>query len=332
MRFSLLTSLASQCPSLRSLNLTGGGGFYGRVISWGSLFSRYSANACASFSLWEALSSLYLDHIDLCAVTEVLATLPALTKLNLTNCQAISDSPSAPSTVQGFPVLQHLCICDCDMDSCFYVLKRMSPGTSLVYLKLAVKGLPREYRWYELFNNLKAVISHDSLSIVYFSVLNSFLPEAREVSMDFQTISPLLHFPNVSEFKQTGLCYLDLDDGDASIIARAWPHLKSFVIRVARLRLTHHAFLPFAKYCPELEVLGMMIDVTNVSDYEKRPERGSLGARLRELMVFDSSIDDSARVAAFISGIFPNVVEISFSIFKNISASILPYNPTYRTK
>ena len=150
MRFSLLTSLVSQCPSLRTLKLEGGGEFSGQVISWGNLFSRYSVNACALFSLWEALSSLRLDRIDLCTVTDVLATLPALTKLNLTTCQAISDSPSAPSSVQGFPMLQHLCMYVCNMDSCLYVLKRMSPGTSLVYLELAVEGLPREYRWYEL--------------------------------------------------------------------------------------------------------------------------------------------------------------------------------------
>ena len=57
----------------------------------------------------------------------------------------------------------------------------------------------------------------------------------------------------------------------------------------------------------------MMIDATDVSDYEESPETGLLGDKLRGLMVFHSSIDDSARVASFISGIFPNVVEIFFS-------------------
>lgn len=329
MRFSLLASLVSQCPSLRSLTLKGGGGFYDCLISWGSLFSRFSANACASLGKWGALSSLCLDHIDLCTVTEVLATLPALTKLELMTCKAISDLPSAPSSVQGFPVLQHLTISS-DMDSCLYVLKRMSPGTPLVYLELAVKGIPRENRWYELFNNLKAVISRESLSIVYFSVFNAFLPErTQDVLMDLQTISPLLHFPHISEFKQGGLCYLDLDDNGVALVARAWPRLKSFILRAGGVGLTHHAFLPFAKYCPELEVLAMTVDASNVSDHEERPERGSLCAKLRELVVFHSKIDDSARVAAFISGIFPNVVEISFSLFKN-STWQEPHNPTWK--
>ena len=72
-------------------------------------------------------------------------------------------------------------------------------------------------------------------------------------------------------------------------MARAWPRLKWFTIRIARLRLAHQALIPFAKYCPELEVLGMMIDATDVSDYEERPgrESESLGPKLRELIFFD---------------------------------------------
>ena len=273
--------------------------------------------------------SLSLDHMDLCTVTDVLAILPALTKLNLTTCQAISDSPSAPSDVQGFPMLRRLCMHGCNMDGCLYVLKRMSPGTSLVYLELGVMGSRREHRWYELFNNLKTVISHNTLSIVHFTVYNPIVHEgARHVPMNFQTISPLLHFPHISEFKHTGYCYLDLNDSDVALMARAWPHLKSFIIRDAG-RLTHHAFLPLAKYCPELEVLGMTIDATNVSDYEEGPERG---AKLRELMIFQSSMDDSALVAAFISGIFPNVVEISFSFFKKTPDSAVPHDRAHWTK
>ena len=331
MRFSLLVSLVSQCPSLRSLELRGGPGLYDHITSWRSLFSRYSAEACASFGIWENLSSLCLNHIDLCTLTEVLATLPALTKLTLTCCQAISDSPLAPSSIQGFPMLQHLCMEVCNMDSCFYVLNRLSRGTPLVYLELGVKGLPREYRWRELFNHLTAIISRDSLSILKFSVANPLLDQGEKaVLMDIDTISPLLHFRHISEFKYTGYCYLDLDDRDVVLMAMTWPHLKSFILRLARLRLTHRAFLPFAKYCPELEVLGIMIDATKVDDYEERPERESLGTRLQELIIFDSSIDDPHRVAAFISDIFPNVVEISFNIFKRFPTG--PQNQTYLTK
>ena len=79
------------------------------------------------------------------------------------------------------------------------------------------------------------------------------LPESTlEVLVDFQTISPLLYFSHTSEFKYTGPCCLDLDDSDVALMAKAWPRLKSFIIRVASLRLTYHAFLPFAEYCPEL--------------------------------------------------------------------------------
>lgn len=48
----------------------------------------------------------------------------------------------------------------------------------------------------------------------------------------------------------------------------------------------------------------MKINATTVDDYD---EKGLYGGRLRGLCVYDSPIEDPARVAAFISDIFPYV-------------------------
>lgn len=94
---------------------------------------------------------------------------------------------------------------------------------------------------------------------------------------------------------------LHLGNSDVACIAKAWPCLKTLAIHfpgfvTVSSRLTLRASIPFVKHCPELESLSMKINATNVDDYD---EKGLYGGRLRELCVFDSLIEDPARVAAF---------------------------------
>ena len=315
MRFSLLASLTSQCPSVCSLRLDAGK-LQDPVPSWGDLFSGNSASAFTSLSLWRALGSLSLQNMDICALIDVLVTLPALTNLELHWCQ-ISASPNGRVTT-GFPALQYLGTYHCNMDITLYVLKRMS-CTPLVRLCLSIAARPSETRWAELFSYLQNGILHDRLAAVSFSIdhdppMSMFPRYSDRITWTFQTISPLLHFRHISEFKHSRLCILDLDDNDIASIARAWPRLKLFILHSAhtiRPRLTHHALLPFSRHCPELEILAMVIDTTRVGKCGEKLGRGSWGRSLRELIVYNSPIYHSSRVAAFISDIFPNVRAIS---------------------
>ena len=77
MRFSLLASLVSRCPSVRSLKLCArqeGSTEY----SWRDLFSNHSSSVFASFSLWASLDVVNLDNVDLSILTDVLAGLAVL--------------------------------------------------------------------------------------------------------------------------------------------------------------------------------------------------------------------------------------------------------------
>ncbi|KAF8349641.1 hypothetical protein F5887DRAFT_1235759 [Amanita rubescens] len=323
MRFSLLASLTSQCPSMCSLRLDAGN-LQDPVPSWRDLFSGSSASAFASLSLWRALGSLSLQNMDIGILIGVLVTLPALTKLELYWCQ-ISDPTSPSSVTTGFPVLQHLGMYHCNMDITLHVFKRMS-GTPLVCLDLSVAARPSESRWAELFNYIQEGISHDSLAAVSFAVDHDYplwiAADRDRITWTFQTISPLLHFRNISEFKHSRFCILDLEDNDVASIARAWPRLKSFIIHSAhavRSRLTLHALLPLAKHCPKLEILAMAINATRIGTYREKPGRGFCGMRLRELLVFNSPIWDSElpHFAAFISDIFPNVRVSSDGVYSS---------------
>lgn len=312
-RFSLFTSLASQCSSIPSVNLRALGCV---THSWRDLFSGCSSTANASFGLWAGLGSLTLYCMDLSALTDDLARLPVLTTLVLNDCRKID--PALPSAVKGFPMLRYLDVYSSNIDSCLHILQRMS-CTPLIRLNLRIAGTSCESQWVELFSILPNGISRDTLTTLRFSSPAHGHP----VPLRFQTISPLLQFRCISHLTcarddSAGLnAGLDLDDSDVACIAKAWPCLKLISIcppGSAPSRLTLRALIPFADYCPELEDLSMKMNATafELNDYEEKPGKGC--GRLWRLHVFDSPIDNQACVAAFISDIFPNVRRIS-SIF-----------------
>lgn len=228
MRFSLLASLVSQCPSVSSLKLCAKP--QGSTVhSWRDLFSNHSSSALASFSLWASLDVLDLDNVDLSTLTDVLAGLAVLTTLKLDRCQ--TADPLSPSTVRGFPMLRHLCMYGSDIDSCLHVLERMS-CTPLVHLDLNIT-LSRESQWAELFRILPDRISRDSLTTVtFYSPIQD--NSGCSVPLCFQTVSPLLQFRHIAQllhFIALRSCSsLDLGDSDVACMAKAWPCLKTLVI------------------------------------------------------------------------------------------------------
>ena len=183
---------------------------------------------------------------------------------------------------------------------------------SSLVLHVKVPYASNESRWTDLFSNLQKSISRDSLTIATFFISGSQFP----IPLSFQSISPLLHFQNISEF-DCGGTNLDLGDDDVIRIAKAWPRLKTFMIdsspNPSKPRSTLHALATLAMHCPELEFLVISIDATIVIDYEDKgqPGKGRFDSRLRKLNVGHSPIDDPDRVAAFIADIFPNVTKMS---------------------
>ena len=251
--------------------------------------------------------------MDLSTLTGALAGLPVLTTLKIHDCRAID--PLSPSTVTGFPMLQYLGMYGSDVDCFLHVLKRMF-CTPLVELDLRVVGASREFQCIELFSILPNGISHDTLAIVSIQGLVQDDSE-HPVPTRFQIMSPLLQFRRISHLVYGGLAggsALGLDDNDVACIAQAWPCLTAFSIRptisIVPSRLTLRALIPFVKYCPKLETLSMKINATIIDDYEEKPGKDLYGGRFEKFFLSDSPIDDLARVAAFLSDIFPNVREI----------------------
>ena len=204
MRFSLLTSLASQCPSVRSLALHMR---ENSLISWRNLFSRHASGAL--FTLWTGLESLALRNLDLGPLMDVLVGLPALTTLDLRSCQTADASSPSQNGKKGFCKLKHLILFDCSFDSCLHALGCMH-STPLASIDIRVVGASHQAQWVGLFSKLKNGVLQDSLSIMFISSRQR-ADNLRNVSLSFQTISPLLSFQRLTHFTLLGFGAHDLE-------------------------------------------------------------------------------------------------------------------------
>jgi hypothetical protein len=310
MRFSLLTSLVSHCPSIRSMVLDAENDAQDHLlVSWGNLFSGRASSACAPFSNWTGLEDLTLTYINLGPLMNAIAGLPALTSLELESCRIVDMQ--FPRNAPNSPVLKHLRMIGCNLDSCMHVLKCMS-STPLVSIDLYIIRAPQEAQWAGLINGLQNGVLHHTLESLVIS--SDF--GRRPVTLSFQMISPLLRFQHIHSFEVDGYCTLEVSDDDVACIAKAWSQLQTFTIKPTRpvpTRLTSHALISFAKHCPELESLSLTINAAPVDNYEEKLGDG-MCRRLRELHVNDSPVDNPARIAAFISDIFPEVRKIIVSV------------------
>ncbi len=279
------------------------------VISWGKLFSGRASSACAPFTIWTGLESLSLNSINLGPLTNTIARLPSLTTLKLYFCRVVDTQ--LPNNAPNFPVLKHLAMVRCEMDSCLQVLKCMS-STPLHSINLSITGAPQEPQWAGLINGIQNGISHDTLTAIVISSVTG----RRPLALSFQTISPLLRFQHIHVFGVYGYWTLDVGDDDVACIVKAWSKLRKFTISPKKpvpTRLTSHALIPFAKHCPELEELSLTINADVLDNYEEKLGNGMCNRRLRELGVNDSPIDSPGRIAAFISDMFPEVSKIVVS-------------------
>ncbi|KAF8216632.1 hypothetical protein K438DRAFT_1797564 [Mycena galopus ATCC 62051] len=101
-------------------------------------------------------------------------------------------------------------------------------------------------------------------------------------------------------------------------MARAWPRLKllcvdaaSRVGRPSSNRMTLHAFRGFAKHCNELAHLAIAVDASTVPPSDQSPEMTISQHSLTYLNISTSRITDALAIAPFLSGLFPNLRNIS---------------------
>ncbi|KAJ7650397.1 hypothetical protein FB45DRAFT_17131 [Roridomyces roridus] len=134
------------------------------------------------------------------------------------------------------------------------------------------------------------------------------------------TLGPLQRFPNLTIFEFIHQNPLDMTNFED--MARSWPSLRKLILNNEPLisdrppSLTLKSLLPFARYCPELEHLGVFIDATTGDlpasyppDFFPRPF-----AKLVHLSMGISHITEPGPVALFLSHLCPLNVKIDYGV------------------
>ncbi len=106
-----------------------------------------------------------------------------------------------------------------------------------------------------------------------------------------------------------------MDDYALEQLALAWPRPSKLVLEGPCSEvipsITLSGLLPLMKHCPELELLSITLDSRHPPFSEnRRPGNGISNPHLRNVVFLGSPIDQCYKVAAFLSGIFPNLKDV----------------------
>ncbi|KAI1798248.1 hypothetical protein LXA43DRAFT_979478 [Ganoderma leucocontextum] len=159
---------------------------------------------------------------------------------------------------------------------------------------------------------------HTSLTSITVTV-NSMLTGEH---LNRKTFAPLLVLSNLSVLYMNITHTVDIDNAFLADMAHAWRKITQLELCVENpfwdMAFYHpvatlHGLVPFARLCPELEVLGIPVDadVSRIrrASLERRPVYSKSG--LCFLKVGLSVVRDPVPVAAFLSDVFPALTGVS---------------------
>jgi hypothetical protein len=131
-------------------------------------------------------------------------------------------------------------------------------------------------------------------------------------------------FSNLTSFCLRLRGKLDIDDSFMETMSKAWPRLRSFHLS-GESAVTLLGLVPLAKFCLELEELGITFDArvagASSEDYDSKRWAGVRNTNFLTLEVNQSPIDNPRLVINVLWDIFPN---ISLSYATN-GREILPF-------
>ncbi|KAF9221170.1 hypothetical protein BS17DRAFT_803698 [Gyrodon lividus] len=132
-----------------------------------------------------------------------------------------------------------------------------------------------------------------------------------EKQLSYETIKPVLTFPNLVTFELVHKCPLKITLDEIEELASRWPSLESLMLNAEPLHLDEDAFtldlralLPFARHCPSLWRLGLYINATE-ADIPSVHSSVEPFRSLRVLSLGTSQARDQGAVSTFLSRVCP---------------------------
>jgi hypothetical protein len=247
------------------------------------------------------------------ALTDLQTKIPDLSHLD-------DIHPLLPKTYPSFPALEHLEIQTLELKaSTSFILLASSQSLTSCSTSFTLVPTAADVR-----NHISALqkgsnpgkLQKISMTTVSLSrALESWTLE----SLDIRTFRSLFTFRNLQQVEmEVPFSLACVDNTLLKELAEAWPGLKSLQLDgnwpVPR-KVTLEGLLPFARWCPKLEMLQLTLDSTVLPDFREgrdRPGGGFCNTNLTLLVVGDSELEEEnvKDVAAFLSDFFPSLIEI----------------------
>ncbi|KAJ6544248.1 hypothetical protein B0H19DRAFT_1076383 [Mycena capillaripes] len=268
---------------------------------------------------WHHLTDLSVPNLDKAGFIHV-AGLNSLTSLSLSDAKTTALL-HPPEFLSGptFPVLENLFVCCETARFCGGVIQVIS---SRRLRRLSVQQMTSwtTSAWQELHTTFRDCLDNTTLtSIDVEEPENSDrVVDTTSYVLSADALRPLLAFKNLHGITYQLIPCLDVDDDFLEEMALAWPRLDvlqfgSEVLIREQPRATLKCLVAFARHCPNLTLLGIRMDASHVPNFTQVP-RQRISNSLDTLDVGTSTInsDTEARVAAFVSNLFPELESLSW--------------------
>lgn len=266
----------------------------------------------ATICHWNHLRRLRVGPLSADALAHI-ASLPSLRELDLSDHRRGNVAAEFPYHLPfaGFPALKKLSVSSPNFQFSAHLLRSMRPGASLTSITCCANhSQTTATEWWDLLNAITGICLDSSLcDITIYDSEPSYHHPALRLTEDH--LQQLLPFANLTTVRLTTTGAFDIDNRTVADMAIAWPNISYLALvggAASMPTVTLAGLLPLAKHCPKLCSLMLAFDATEVSIGEPSPK---IHNSLRNLQVLNSPLNSSARVAAFLSDIFPSLDRVA---------------------
>ncbi|KAF9225709.1 hypothetical protein BS17DRAFT_559394 [Gyrodon lividus] len=319
---SILSSIGTVCPSLRSL-----------CISSHTAFSHFldgkGEKILSEAILYlHALESLVCPALDEVALIH-LSRLPFLNELWM---ELRPDFKLEKVTSLGPPAfgsINSLTLNASSLATLTSILESMQVRPSQVSFTVMTAPTVDAIRLFFLV--LANSCGSERLSWVSLSVERRQTAPPQQVTLS--TFQSLLALPSIRYFELDVPCAICLDDADITTLAKHWPILTRLSINAERgwgtlpPRITHQGLLTLLSNCPELMNFSLAVDFSGIDVHAadlpgSRPGNGVTHENCLIAGFVTSTIEYPVAIAAFLSDICPRLASVKASWNENTLMSV----------
>ncbi|KAJ7499696.1 hypothetical protein FB451DRAFT_1073952 [Mycena latifolia] len=298
---SLLPYMKSLCPLVTEFNL---------VATVNQITIPAMSDVVCS---WQQLQQLTVGNLDEAGFIHI-AKLPRLKQLRLGPVENKGHPPLyLPELLLGpsFPALEILGL-SCDTARFCVGIIRVISSRQLKNINITPVTDWTAVAWEEIHTTLHECLDHEKLVGIEVQELNQLRPRPVDVTpyiLTSSTLRPLLAF-NFHHIRFQLDPGVEVDDNFLEEMAVAWPNLGLLLLgteifTARRPHATLKCLIPFARHCPNLNGLGIRMDVLNVPEFSQ--VAGDRITHFLDALYVGTSpmnADQTTEVAAFLSNLF----------------------------